>query len=781
MTFTAEQKSQLAKLMATENLTVQHQKIHTAKFDPKNRVLYLPIWQNMSGDLYDLLTGHEVGHALYTPADGWHSAATDKSKPTSYKNFLNVVEDARIEKKVKRRYPGLKSSFQKAYKELFDRDFFGLRDREPNGMAFIDRLNIYTKSQYTADFIKFSDAEQKFITEIETLETWDDVVRLTDKIFEYSKDEQFEMQNYDFEYNFDDSGEFDEDDSFEFDVDNPDDGDDNDDRGSLKSKTAKNGESEDKGEESDNEDSENNGGKPTLGNEDFFDDADEKSDSINRYKQSNLAEKDQFVPECVTDEEFRKRENLLLDEKSQPYVYVNVPKFDKSLSITPAKRVIEQIDDYYSKPNEHNFIVIGPEKSRELVTNFKNRNDRFVGLLVKEFEMRKAAKSYSKSRLSDTGDIDINKLSSYKFDDNIFRKVMLSPKGKNHGLILLLDKSGSMSENMPGSIEQILILTMFCRKVNIPFVVYGFGGEQGAYLADHGRQFNRNVFSQSDKDLALSSVFLREYLNSSMSNSEFSKAVKALLCLKLAYEDRLSRPKSEALSNTPLNEAIFATGYLMNEFRKKHNLELSSLIIVHDGDSDNINRYYDYDVDMGRIRATWYDTNYSNVIVQDVSNKFQYKLMSQRSKYDSLLLCALKWFEQTTSSKIFGFFLTPTTGRQIKNSIQHRYVFDDGEHYETKHYEARKTGVWNEINRIDEELNKIVKTFKAEKFVACKTRGYHDFYIVAGGEDLTTENEEIEIEGKVTASKLKNAFMKYNKKRSINRVLVSRFIQGIAA
>jgi hypothetical protein len=266
-----------------------------------------------------------------------------------------------------------------------------------------------------------------------------------------------------------------------------------------------------------------------------------------------------------------------------------------------------------------------------------------------------------------------------------------------------------------------------------------------------------------------------------MSNSEFSKAVKALLCLKLSYEERLPRPRSETLSSTPLNEAIFATGYLMNEFRKKHNLELSSLIIVHDGDSDNINRYYDYDCDTRHIRSIWFDTNYCNVIVQDVSNKFQHKLISQCSKYDPLLLCALRWFEQTTSSRIFGFFLTPTTGRQIKNSIQHRYVFDDGEHYETKHYNIRRNGVWSDLQQLDEELNKIVKTFKNEKFVACKTRGYHDFYIVAGGEDLTTENEEIEIEGKVTASKLKNAFMKYNKKRSINRVLVSRFIQGIAA
>ena len=61
-------KSQLAKLLATENITVQHKPdAKTAWFDVKNRVLSLPVWREMSNDLYDLLVVHEVGHALDTP------------------------------------------------------------------------------------------------------------------------------------------------------------------------------------------------------------------------------------------------------------------------------------------------------------------------------------------------------------------------------------------------------------------------------------------------------------------------------------------------------------------------------------------------------------------------------------------------------------------------------------------------------------------------------------------------------------------------------------------
>lgn len=194
MHFTQESKSQLAKLMATENITVQHGKVETASFDLKNRVLTVPIWKDMTGDLYDLLLGHEVGHALETPMQGWHNAVMSTGKfDQSFKHFLNVVEDARIEKKIKRRYPGLKKSFISGYTQLFDKNFFGIKGKDINTMPFIDRLNVYTKSSATAK-IHFSDEELDLVRDVESCETWDDVLRVTKAIFEYSKKEQKEMQ-----------------------------------------------------------------------------------------------------------------------------------------------------------------------------------------------------------------------------------------------------------------------------------------------------------------------------------------------------------------------------------------------------------------------------------------------------------------------------------------------------------------------------------------------------------------------------------------------------------
>jgi len=92
-------KSILAKLLAAENITVSHQATKTAYFDLKTRTLVCPVWKDMDGDLYDLLMGHEVGHALETPAEGWHNAleTKDGSKvDMKFKSFLNVIEDAWI-------------------------------------------------------------------------------------------------------------------------------------------------------------------------------------------------------------------------------------------------------------------------------------------------------------------------------------------------------------------------------------------------------------------------------------------------------------------------------------------------------------------------------------------------------------------------------------------------------------------------------------------------------------------------------------------------------------
>ena len=113
-----EIKSTLAKLLATEDLIVEHKNVETAQFNVQSRVLTLPNWEKASEGIFDMLVCHEVGHALYTPDRDWTEGRVLSQ------SFINIVEDARIEKLMKRRYEGESKTFFNAYNELSDIDFF---------------------------------------------------------------------------------------------------------------------------------------------------------------------------------------------------------------------------------------------------------------------------------------------------------------------------------------------------------------------------------------------------------------------------------------------------------------------------------------------------------------------------------------------------------------------------------------------------------------------------------------------------------------------------------
>ena len=177
----------LAKLLASENITVQHSNASTAYFDTDKRLLMLPMWKNMSKTLYHMLTLHEVGHALYTDPVAWKAAILDTPK---IKNILNVLEDARIERLVKDKYPGSRYDFRVGYKQLFDQNFFGLADKKVSALSLGDRINVHYKlGDHIA--VPFSEVEQSIIAEIDALSTFNDVVILAKRLLDNaSKDDK---------------------------------------------------------------------------------------------------------------------------------------------------------------------------------------------------------------------------------------------------------------------------------------------------------------------------------------------------------------------------------------------------------------------------------------------------------------------------------------------------------------------------------------------------------------------------------------------------------------
>ena len=174
-------KSSLAKLLATENITVEFANVQTAQFDVKNRILVCPQYKDMTNEMYDLFVGHEVSHALYTPSDG-HEQYPVKDK--NFHSFVNVVEDARIERFIQDKYPGLKKDFYKGYSQLKEKDFFSIKDKDVNSLLLIDRLNLKAKLGTQID-IEFNETEQKFFDAMMTSKTFDEVLKISKDLFDY--------------------------------------------------------------------------------------------------------------------------------------------------------------------------------------------------------------------------------------------------------------------------------------------------------------------------------------------------------------------------------------------------------------------------------------------------------------------------------------------------------------------------------------------------------------------------------------------------------------------
>jgi hypothetical protein len=346
---------------------------------------------------------------------------------------------------------------------------------------------------------------------------------------------------------------------------------------------------------------------------------------------------------------------------------------------------------------------------------------------------------------------------------------------------------------MAGSIEQVLVLAMFCRKVNIPFAVYGFGDSPEAHMIDNGFDpnnhesrrdyYSRQFFSKNVGELDASEVYLREYINNKMTNAEFTSALKNMVMLKKSFENHryyrsdVPRPLTEHLGNTPLNQALIVTAEVMKDFKRKNNLDITSLVIVHDGDSDHLSQFFvnrEFEDTSGtkvmkkcRVSFDFYNTN---VILNDPANKFQAKLSKN---YESLNEGLLNWFTKVTGSKVFGFFIISNDRGNVKNAIQNRYSMEDGVSLRDLYH--KDYFAWSK------QTTELTKKFRSEKFLVSKRIGFASFYLISGGSDLNTEQETIEVEGKFTARKLATAFAKMNKKKAVNRVLVSQFIQGIAA
>ena len=761
-----EQKSMLAKLMAAENITVEHKKIPTAAFDVKNRILYLPILKWKPGsDVYDLFCAHEVGHALWTPYDGWHSSISEKGK--GYKSFLNVIEDARIEKKIKRKFAGSRKCMLGGYIELMDEDFFGLRKMgvDANDLGLIDRINLYTKAgtQYSIDF---TDEEREWVEKVMRTETWEDVVEVTDALYEWCKENESETDNS--------YGDFDENEEDDWNEDyDPDDYEED-------GNTSPIGSDEKKSDDDSEKSEENKTNPSSKSNEDSDEEKDGSETSSNNFEGGKSdpfsdnredfagGSNDNNEPTSMTDEAFRENEKELSDMSDNVSIpqYLTFPKINTDSIVVDYKVIHEELNNYY------NGVETAIDTGNEMLKKFKVNNGKMISYMVKEFEMKKAADIHRRAYSSKRGTLDMNKIHAYKYSDNIFRQITNLPEGKNHGMVMFIDWSGSMHGYMKDTIEQLINLTMFCQKVQIPFEVYAFTDHYRDYNCDnpHRPNWSRNSDSNYDESSAgkkisnykKNDLIINQHLrlmtlfSSKMKGRELTEAYRNILLVGDTFSNYygyrnnpyFGAPNNFSLSGTPLDATIICAKTIVEEFKTKTKAQIVNVVFLTDGQSNRHNEFLDSD---GRTQHI----SRNNLHIDDpvtrtrvYPNRESGKLMDTTS----IFLLALK---KQLGINLLGFFLTSGSGRRTAGNMS----------YIMERYPR------------DEEITK----FRKEKFLIETKTSYDELYIInTKGLEIDEVDHMDAVEVGSTKAQIRRALKKNTSGKLQNRMLLNAFIKKVA-
>ena len=682
-------KEYLAKLLATENIQIQHRSdLDTAGFDPQKRILYLPIYKDITEDAYDLLIGHECSHALHTPQKEWKSVLEEDKEKPGFKTVVNIIEDARIEKLIKAKFPGLKRSFKNGYEYLYNSNFFGTKDKNLAESHFIDRINLYFKIGYIPGVKIPLDAKEKdTIEQLDKIKTFDEVVEWSRKLYEEFKDNIPQSKDV-FEL-IDGDGE-DESDA------NSEDGNGQKRKGKLSAKA-----------------------KAIFG-KDFGSTSENESSNLNKYIDN--------------------------EKKSSPR-YVMLPSgkkhFNYSDYVISYKKVHASIREHYSNISRQKELGIAKNNYRK----FLKENTNVISYLIKEFLIKKSASEYHRTSESKTGVLNTNKLHAYQYNDDLFLRQAVVKTGTNHGFVMFIDCSGSMDTQIADVYKQVIILSHFCKKVNIPFKVYGFRNNNRDATKKEDIWYNKDINGQ--ETFLLDNFCLYEYLSSEMKNSEFESACVNIFSIISYYQyensdNRTSLPKSEFLASTPLDSSVVTSVQLIKDFREKYGIEKVNVIWLTDGGSDRPRTSKDYlsTSDFAGKNCVYVNPrSYKHYVIEE--NDY-----SKVSAFD-LTSLLFKYCKDEINCNIIGYYIDDSTS--VLNYLIHRKLTPN----EEKLYQKNKGLVFDDVG------------------------GYDEFYLTKPSK-LRVKDHEVVIEKTNTVSQIAKELKKYYTNRLETRFLLSKFIEKIA-
>ena len=758
-------KSTLVKLLAEEDLQVTYKKVPTAHFDVNAREIVLPIWKDKSESVMDMMSLHEVGHALWTPLDLIEKGQKQKVKHS----FLNVLEDVRIEKMIQEKYLGSKKIFKKAYDELLEKDFFGINEKDLSKLNLIDKINMHYKH---VPNVPFEDNELEWVEKANQTKTADDVLNLA-----------IELQEWMYSQEKDKTDEM-------FDIDLPFNESENDDIENQDEKNSSNMESDDTEE---TEDESEDGDSTSGSGSDRNDNQKENESSLNKLKDGG---EDFDGIESVTDSNYTKNQyQAASDEDIKETEILNIPKININEAIVDYKEINKDLTDFYKEKSQ------GSESNKKYMEwvvktlkKFENEQKPVISYMVKEFEMRKAADLYKRASISKTGSLNMDKLHSYSYNEDIFLKMTNLPGATNHGLVMFVDWSGSMADNFHNTLKQTMNLIWFCKRVNIPFEVYAFSNQYGK----KSETTNRNLLAQTPKqnDIVVNDCTLLNMVSSRANKNEFNESMINLWAISNYYSERgnyggirydedyiypIYIPTDFMLGGTPLNNAIVYAMDILPKYKKDNGIQKLHTVFLTDGASHNLTGKYEWGTawssegDVEEFRQVGMSRNYENdVIIVDPINRKKVKCPAKKdSEYSKacyystyhnqteILLSFLK--ARVQGMNIVNFFIA---GRNKKGTV-------------SKHDIEHIFG----LNSWDDEIQikKIQKDILKNNVAVCTSQGWDEMYVLPGGQKLDVSNDDMsEVQPGAKKSELKKAFSKMSSGRKNSRPVLNKFIGMIA-
>lgn len=544
-----------ARLLAAENLVVVHDaSAETASFDLDSRVLTLPVWDTMSGHVYDMLVSHEVSHALNTPLEGWKKELEAAGANASLvQHYINVVEDVRIERMIQAKFPGLRPDYKAGRQWMKDNIMGDVLADVANGKAHsIDHVNLFAKGMLDATDLTAD--EMAMYDRCYACETFDEVVTLA---------KEFLAELPEKEENGGDASD-----------------------GNAQGEGQEGGEGAARDEQAEGN---------AQGDDDANADGEGQDQSENA--QANSEAKGDGSMESADDAKDDGSNADSDDQRSEAAKkmdaamkgLVNRKASEHQMKTLPAMG--DRMSDFLITADEViaskvGSTIIASDIATRNYTNLQAEQKAMVNHMVNLFNQKRSATAHKRARRAKTGVLDTVKMTNYKWSEDIFRQIKVVPEGKNHGFFMLVDWSGSMSDKIIETVKQTIMLAEFCRRVNVPFRVAAFSSTAASYLRSG---------SSPEKIEGLESLFgvsLVEYLSSDLKKADFDKAAAIFFdgAIGSTYDKssyRCSGYKFDSLGSTPLDEGIMIASERMMQMRAAGKCEIMNLIILTDGEASS--------------------------------------------------------------------------------------------------------------------------------------------------------------------------------------------------